>query len=58
MSLQLLYFLFLFTNCFLQAEMLFNFVFVWLFNCFEQSVTDEFYVDETRVGVLNYNPGT
>ena len=29
--------------------MLFNFVFVWLFNYFDLSVIDESYVDETRV---------
>ena len=29
--------------------MLFNFVLVWLYNCFDLSVTDESYVDETRV---------
>ena len=29
--------------------MLFNFVIVWLDKYFDMSVTDEFYVDETRV---------
>ena len=28
------------------------------FNYFDLSVPGESYVDETRVGVLNYNPGT
>ena len=28
----------------------------WLYNYSDQSVTDESYVDETRV--LHYNPGT
>ena len=39
--------------------MLFNFVLVWLYKYFDMSVTDEGYVDETRVwsGVINYNPG-
>ena len=38
--------------------MLFNFVLVWLYNYFDLSVTDESYVDETRVCVLNYKSGT
>ena len=31
------------------SSMLFNFVLVWLYNYFNLSVTDESYVDETRV---------
>ena len=31
------------------SPMLFNFVLVWLYNYFDMSVTDESYVDETRV---------
>ena len=30
-------------------NMLFNFVLVWLFKCFDLSVTDESYVDKKRV---------
>ena len=30
-------------------SMLFNFVLVWLYKYFDMSVTDESYVDETRV---------
>ena len=37
--------------------MLFNFVFVWLFNYFDMSVTDESYVDETRVWRTKFSPG-
>ena len=32
-----------------KALMLFNFVFVWLLNCFDLSVTDKSYVDDTHV---------
>ena len=31
------------------SSMFFNFVLVWLYNYFDLSVTDESYVDETRV---------
>ena len=31
------------------SSMLYNFVLVWLYNYFDMSVTDESYVDETRV---------
>ena len=31
------------------SSMLFNFVLVWLYKCFDMSVTDDTYVDETRV---------
>ena len=31
------------------SSMLFNFLLVWLYNYFDVSVTDESYVDETRV---------
>ena len=35
--------------CPISSPMLFNFILVWLYNYFDLSVTDESYVDETRV---------
>ena len=32
-----------------ESSMLFNFLLVWLYKYFDMSVTDESYVDETRV---------